>query len=42
MSNDNSMPEEGVPKGKIEQRTWESSKIYPDSKRDYWVYIPEQ
>ena len=42
MSNDDSTPKEGVPQGAVEQRTWETSKIYPDTKRDYWVYIPKQ
>ena len=31
----------GVPEGKISKRTW-TSKIYPGSVRDYWVYVPAQ
>ncbi|HEV3146058.1 MAG TPA: alpha/beta hydrolase-fold protein [Gemmataceae bacterium] len=36
-----SMPQDGVPKGKIEKFTWES-KIFPGTVRDYWVYSPAQ
>jgi enterochelin esterase-like enzyme len=36
-----SMPQEGVPKGKVEKFTWES-KIFPGTVRDYWVYTPAQ
>ncbi len=42
MSVDDSSIQDGVPQGKVEQRTWETSKIYPDTKRDYWVYVPAQ
>ncbi len=31
----------GVPEGKVEKYTWES-KVFPDTIRDYWVYVPEQ
>jgi enterochelin esterase-like enzyme len=32
----------GVPKGKlIPQKSWES-KIFPNTKRDWWVYVPAQ
>jgi enterochelin esterase family protein len=32
----------GVPKGKLtKQPTWES-KIYPGTRRDWWVYVPAQ
>jgi enterochelin esterase-like enzyme len=32
----------GVPKGKLtHQKTWES-KIYPETKREWWVYVPAQ
>ena len=30
------------PKGKVEHRRFESSHIYPGTKRDYWIYIPSQ
>ena len=31
----------GVPKGTVTQQSW-TSKIYPGSVRDYWVYVPAQ
>ncbi len=31
-----------VPEGKVEQRIWQTSSIYPNTTRDYWVYIPAQ
>jgi enterochelin esterase-like enzyme len=37
-----SLPQEGVPKGKITKYSWNRSKNYPGSTRNYWVYIPEQ
>ena len=33
---------EGVPKGKVEKHAWASSKLYPGTTRDYWVYVPAQ
>ena len=32
----------GVPKGEILKFTFENSKIFPGTKRDYWIYIPVQ
>jgi gluconolactonase len=32
----------GVPKGKITKYEWTTSKIYPGTVRDYWVYVPAQ
>lgn len=32
----------GVPKGKITKHVWDKSKVYPDTTRDYWVYVPAQ
>ena len=32
----------GVPKGEILKFAFESSKIFPGTKRDYWVYVPAQ
>src|SRR5258708_33648207 len=32
----------GVPQGKVTKYTWSSSKIFPGTVRDYWVYVPEQ
>ncbi len=31
----------GVPQGKVTHHTW-TSKIYPGTVRDYWVYVPAQ
>jgi len=33
-------PKEGAPKGKVLQRKFSSSKIYPGTERDYRVYVP--
>jgi len=30
-----------VPQGKVTQHQWES-KIFPGTRRDYWVYVPQQ
>jgi gluconolactonase len=32
----------GVPKGEVLHFTFEQSKIFPGTFRDYWVYIPAQ
>jgi enterochelin esterase family protein len=32
----------GVPKGKLTRREPWESKIYPNTKRDWWVYVPAQ
>lgn len=37
-----SLPQEGVPKGSVEKRTWDASGIYPETKHEYWVYVPAQ
>lgn len=37
-----SEPHEGVPKGKVIGPTVLSSKVYPNTTRDYWVYVPAQ
>ena len=37
-----SQPQPDVPQGKIEQRVFAASKIYPGTTRDYWVYTPKQ
>jgi len=31
----------GVPQGKVTKHEW-TSKIYPGTVRDYWVYVPAQ
>jgi len=35
------MPRPGVPQGKVTQYQWEG-KIFADTVRDYWVYVPAQ
>jgi enterochelin esterase family protein len=35
------MPQEGVPRGKVTKFTW-TSKVFPGTVRDYWVYVPAQ
>ena len=37
-----SMPHEGVPKGKLEGPILFKSKALPNTVRKYWVYVPEQ
>lgn len=37
-----SMPQEGVPRGMVTQHRWTTSKIYPGTERDYWIYVPAQ
>jgi enterochelin esterase family protein len=32
----------GVPQGKVDKWRWDNSKIYPNTKRDVWVYVPAQ
>lgn len=36
-----SFPEPGVPQGKVTKHSW-TSKIFPGTVRDYWVYVPAQ
>jgi enterochelin esterase-like enzyme len=31
-----------VPRGQVTQYSWNNSKIYPGTTRDYWVYVPHQ
>jgi len=35
------LPQAGVPLGKVTKHSWES-KIFPNTTRDYWVYVPAQ
>src|SRR5438552_835408 len=32
----------GVPQGKITAHQWNTSKIFPGTQRDYWIYVPAQ
>lgn len=37
-----SLPQEGVPAGSVEKRTWGESRIYPGTTHEYWIYVPAQ
>src|SRR6266850_4704316 len=37
-----SLPQDAVPKGKVTKYSFDQSKIFPGTIRDYWVYVPEQ
>lgn len=37
-----SQRQEGVPKGELTEYKWETSKVFPDTVRKYWVYVPKQ
>ena len=37
-----SKPQPGVPKGEIIKLNFDKSKIFPETARDYWIYIPAQ
>ncbi len=37
-----SMPHDGVPRGRVEQFAFNDSKIFPGTQRDCWIYIPAQ
>jgi len=37
-----SKPQPGVPKGEVIKFSFEQSKIFPGTYRDYWVYVPAQ
>ncbi|HEX3227832.1 MAG TPA: SMP-30/gluconolactonase/LRE family protein [Pyrinomonadaceae bacterium] len=37
-----SQPQPGVPKGEVLKFTFENSKIFPGTWREYWVYVPAQ
>jgi enterochelin esterase family protein len=37
-----SKPQEGVPQGTVEKRSWDASRIYPGTTHEYWVYVPAQ
>jgi gluconolactonase len=37
-----SKPQPGVPKAEIVKLTFDKSKIFPDTVRDYWIYVPAQ
>lgn len=37
-----SLEQAGVPKGEILKRTFQDSKRFPGTRRDYWIYVPAQ
>src|SRR2546423_5027923 len=37
-----SKPQAGVPKGEVLQFSFDHSKIFPGTVRDYWVYVPAE
>ena len=37
-----SMPKEGVPKGKVTKHTFDRSKVFEGTTREYFVYVPAQ
>src|SRR5262245_43416451 len=37
-----SMPRADVPKGKVTQFKWNTSKVFEGTERDCWVYVPAQ
>jgi sugar lactone lactonase YvrE/enterochelin esterase-like enzyme len=37
-----SKPQSGVPKGEVIKLSFDKSKIFPDTIRDYWIYVPAQ
>lgn len=37
-----SQPQESVPKGAVTKHSFNTSKVFPGTTRDYWVYVPAQ
>ncbi len=37
-----SQEQPGVPKGKVTKHTWNNSKVFPGTARDWWLYVPAQ
>lgn len=37
-----SLPQPGVPPGRLEKFTWSTSRIFPGTLRDCWIYVPAQ
>ncbi len=37
-----SQPQPGVPKGEVLKFTFDNSRIFPGTTRDYWIYVPAQ
>jgi len=34
--------QEGVPRGKVTEHDWKTSKVYPGTERKFWIYVPSQ
>jgi hypothetical protein len=39
---DDPKPATSVPKGEVTKYTFDRSKIFPGTVRNYWVYVPKQ
>lgn len=39
---DDTKAADGVPKGEVTKYTFDHSKLFPGTVRDYWVYVPKQ
>jgi enterochelin esterase-like enzyme len=37
-----SQPKPGVPQGQVTEYVWDSSEVFPETKRRYYVYVPKQ
>jgi enterochelin esterase-like enzyme len=37
-----SQPQPGVPQGEVKKFTFETSKLFPGTKRHWWLYVPKQ
>jgi enterochelin esterase family protein len=37
-----SQRQDGVPQGTVTKHTWNKSKVYPGTEREYFVYVPKQ
>ena len=37
-----SRPQPGVPQGRLEKFTWSTSRVFPGTVRDCWIYVPAQ
>jgi len=42
MLTSDSLPHEGVPRGSVRKHIWDRSRIFPDTTREYWIYVPAQ
>jgi gluconolactonase len=37
-----SLAQQDVPKGEVQKHSFEQSRIFPGTTRDYWIYVPKQ